>query len=315
MRPPTHHPRSAPRTRRSSSCAQGLVSDRTSAGARLRRLLDPRPDTEVMPDFGYPKENIVFISGIGCSAACLLHEHVRLPHDPWSRADARHRSEGRAPGPHGLVITGDGDALSIGGNHVLHSIAATSTFKLIMFNNRIYGLTKGRRRRRRRSARSRSRRRRARSTTRSCRLGRAGGRSHVRRALGRHAHGAPPEHARTGRLPPRLGVRRGSPELQHLHDGAWRSFTDREVRDDRMLVLEHGKPMIFGKTTTRASAARPAPGGRRSSERITEADLLVHDEKAEDPYLAFMLSRMTYPDFPFRWACCEAWTGRRTTSS
>ena len=99
--------------------------------------------TKVMPDFGYPKENIVFISGIGCSGRLPLRRHLRLPHDPRPCADPRHGTQGGRPDLMVWVITGDGDALSIGGNHVLHSMRRNVDFKLVMFNNRIYGLTKG----------------------------------------------------------------------------------------------------------------------------------------------------------------------------
>ena len=99
---------------------------------------------KVMPDFGYPRENIVFISGIGCSG--------RLPY--YMNTYGFHSIHGRAPTlATGLkaarpdlmvwVITGDGDALSIGGNHVIHSMRRNVDIKMIMFNNRIYGLTKG----------------------------------------------------------------------------------------------------------------------------------------------------------------------------
>ena len=99
---------------------------------------------KVMPDFGYKKEDIVFISGIGCSG--------RLPY--YMNTYGFHTIHGRAPTlATGLkaarpdlmvwVITGDGDALSIGGNHVLHSMRRNVDIKLVMFNNRIYGLTKG----------------------------------------------------------------------------------------------------------------------------------------------------------------------------
>src|SRR3954449_8564573 len=99
---------------------------------------------KTMPDFGYPKENIVFVSGIGCSG--------RLPY--YMNTYGFHSIHGRAPtlatglklanpGLMVWVITGDGDALSIGGNHVIHSMRRNVDIKLIMFNNRIYGLTKG----------------------------------------------------------------------------------------------------------------------------------------------------------------------------
>src|SRR2546422_2060923 len=99
---------------------------------------------KVMPDFGYPKENIVFISGIGCSG--------RLPY--YMNTYGFHTIHGRAPAiATGLkaarpdlmvwVITGDGDALSIGGNHLIHSLRRNVDVRIVMFNNRIYGLTKG----------------------------------------------------------------------------------------------------------------------------------------------------------------------------
>jgi 2-oxoglutarate ferredoxin oxidoreductase subunit beta len=104
----------------------------------------------------------------------------------------------------------------------------------------------------------------------------------------------------------RAGRHRGSAFVEVLqncnifNDGAWRDFTDREVREDRMVTLEHGKAMIFGKDRDKGIRLR----GLRpevvtiGQDGITEADLLVHDETAEDPALALVLSRMSWPDFP-----------------
>jgi 2-oxoglutarate ferredoxin oxidoreductase subunit beta len=86
-----------------------------------------------------------------------------------------------------------------------------------------------------------------------------------------------------------------------FNDGAWRSFTDREVREDKMLALEHGKPMIFGKDRDkgiRLNGLRPEVVTLGGPEGYTEKDLLVHDETADDPTLAYLLSRMFYPEFP-----------------
>jgi pyruvate/2-oxoacid:ferredoxin oxidoreductase beta subunit len=78
---------------------------------------------KVMPELGIPRENIVFVSGIGCSSALpVLHEHLRLPHDPRPRAGDRDRPQVRRPDLSVWVITGDGDALSIGGNHFIHAM-------------------------------------------------------------------------------------------------------------------------------------------------------------------------------------------------
>jgi 2-oxoglutarate ferredoxin oxidoreductase subunit beta len=85
-----------------------------------------------------------------------------------------------------------------------------------------------------------------------------------------------------------------------FNDGAWRDFTDRDVRDDRMLFLEHGKPLIFGKDRDRGvrlNGLHPEVV-TIGQDGITEADLLVHDQHAEDPFLALILSRMFWPDFP-----------------
>ena len=276
---------------------------------------------KVMPDFGYPKENIVFISGIGCSG--------RLPY--YMNTYGFHTIHGRAPTlATGLkaarpdlmvwVITGDGDALSIGGNHVLHSMRRNVDIKLIMFNNRIYGLTKGQA-----SPTSEFGKR-----TKSTPVG----------------HDRQPDHARCrSRSPPRrrfvarsvdthtehlqetlerAGRHKGSAFVEVLqncnifNDGAWRDFTDREVREDRMLVLEHGKPMIFGKDRDKGIRLRGLhPEVVTIGENgVTEADLLVHDEAAEEPYLALMLSRMFVAGLPGPGrASCGASTGRPTTSS
>ena len=165
---------------------------------------------KVMPDFGYPKENIVFISGIGCSG--------RLPY--YMNTFGFHTIHGRAPTlATGLkaarpdlmvwVITGDGDALSIGGNHVIHSMRRNVDINMIMFNNRIYGLTKGQA-----SPTSEFGKR-----TKSTPLGlgrhadhpaddRPRRRGELRRPLGRHPHRAPPGDARAGR--PAQGLVRSS---------------------------------------------------------------------------------------------------------
>ena len=112
---------------------------------RLRRLLDPRPDEEGAAHAGHsPREDRVHLGHRLLQPLPVLHEHLRLP---------LASTAGRRPSPPGLkvarpdlqvwVITGDGDGLSIGGNHLMHAIRRNLDIKIVLFNNRIYGLTKG----------------------------------------------------------------------------------------------------------------------------------------------------------------------------
>jgi 2-oxoglutarate ferredoxin oxidoreductase subunit beta len=255
---------------------------------------------KVMPDFGYPKENIVFISGIGCSG--------RLPY--YMNTYGFHTIHGRAPAiATGLkatrqdlmvwVITGDGDALSIGGNHLIHTLRRNVDLRIIMFNNRIYGLTKG-------QASPTSE---LGKVTKSTPYGTvdfpisplaialAAEASFIARSVDTHT-----EHLQ--QTLEGAGRHRGAAFVEVLqncnifNDGAHREFTDREVREDRTLQLEHGKPMIFGKDRDkgiRLNGHSPEIV-TIGQDGITEADILVHDET--DPLISFMLAHIYWPEFP-----------------
>jgi 2-oxoglutarate ferredoxin oxidoreductase subunit beta len=215
---------------------------------------------KAMPDFGYPREKIVFISGIGCSG--------RLPY--YMNTYGFHSIHGRAPTlATGLkaarpdlmvwVITGDGDALSIGGNHLVHAMRRNVDITVIMHNNRIYGLTKGQ--------------------------------VSPTSEFGKRTKSTPFGSIDQPIAPLTIAL------------AAEASFVarsvDRDVRDDRMLILEHGEPMIFGKDRDRGIRLNGLhPEVVQLGDGITEDDLLVHDAHAEDPYLALMLSRMWWPEFP-----------------
>ena len=255
---------------------------------------------KVMPEFGYAKENIVFISGIGCSGRLPYYMNTYGFHTIHGRAPAIATGlKGARPELMVWVITGDGDALSIGGNHLIHSMRRNVDINLIMFNNRIYGLTKG-------QASPTSEFGKVTKSTPNgtidyplspLGIALAAEASFIARSVDTHT-----EHLQ--RTLERAGHHRGSVFVEVLqncnifNDGAHREFTDREVRDDRMLVLEHGKPMIFGRERNRGLRLN----GHRpeivtiGEEGITEADILVHDE--DDPLLAAMLSTIYWPDFP-----------------
>jgi 2-oxoglutarate/2-oxoacid ferredoxin oxidoreductase subunit beta len=257
---------------------------------------------KVMPDFGYPRENIVFISGIGCSG--------RLPY--YMNTYGFHTIHGRAPTlATGLkasrpelmvwVITGDGDALSIGGNHVLHAMRRNVDIKLVMFNNRIYGLTKGQA-----SPTSELGKK-----TKSSPAGTidapivplsvaiSAEATFIARSIDTFT-----EHLQETLTA--AGGHRGSAFIEVLqncnifNDGAWGPFRERETRDDNVLLLRHGEPMIFGKDRDKGIRLRGFTPEvvELGRDGITEADLLVHDETAEDPTYAYILSRMWAPRFP-----------------
>jgi 2-oxoglutarate ferredoxin oxidoreductase subunit beta len=248
------------------------------------------------------RSNTVFISGIGCSS--------RFPY--YMNTYGFHSIHGRAPTfATGLklarpelnvwMVTGDGDGLSIGGNHLMHIIRRNVDVKILLFNNRIYGLTKGQY-----SPTSEPGAR-----TKSSPMGSLD--SPVRPlsfALGCGATFA----ARTLDVDlkhmeyvlERAAKHKGTALIEIyqncpiFNDGAFDYASDKSTRPEKTLYLEHGKPLIFGKNRNRGirinEMSRPEIvelGGD-----VREDDLLFHDEKAPEPSLAFLLSRMRYPEFP-----------------
>jgi 2-oxoglutarate ferredoxin oxidoreductase subunit beta len=257
---------------------------------------------KTMPDFGVAKEKIVFISGIGCSGRLPYYMNTYGFHTIHGRA-ATIATGLKAARPDLMVwvITGDGDALSIGGNHLIHAMRRNVDMKMIMFNNRIYGLTKGQ----------------ASPTspigkkTKSTPLGTietpiiplnlvaAAEASFIARSVDTHS-----EHLQE--MMHRAGEHSGAAFLEVLqncnifNDGAWRDFTDKSVKEDRMLVLKHGEPMIFGAEKNkgiRLNGLRPEVV-TIGENGITVADLWVHDETDPDATRTQILSRMWWPDFP-----------------
>ena len=111
---------------------------------RLRGLRDPGGGAEFMPELGIPRERIVFVSGIGCSSRFPYYMNTYGMHSIHGRAPAIATGLSvRRPDLSVWVVTGDGDALSIGGNHLIHALRRNVNLKILLFNNRIYGLTKG----------------------------------------------------------------------------------------------------------------------------------------------------------------------------
>ncbi len=256
----------------------------------------------VLPKLGIARENFAFISGIGCSS--------RFPY--YMETYGMHSIHGRAPAiATGLklsrpelsvwVVTGDGDALAIGGNHFIHTMRRNVDMNIILLNNRIYGLTKGQ----------------ASPTTQLGRTTKTSPVGSIDRpvepislalSMGATfaARAVDIDQQNLRDILERAAAHKGTSLVeiyQNCHvfnDGTFEAVASKKTRDDNRVMLEHGKPLIFGKERDkgiRLNGLQPEVVSLTDG-RYTEADLLVHDEKADQTVLAFFLSRMQYPDFP-----------------
>jgi len=256
---------------------------------------------KALAGLGIPREKMVFISGIGCSS--------RFPY--YMNTYGFHSIHGRAPTlATGLkacrpdlsvwVITGDGDGLSIGGNHLVHAIRRNVDLKIVLFNNEIYGLTKG----------QYSPTSRIGTRTKSSPLGSI---DNPLRPLSIAIGAEATFVARTVDVDinhltetlRRASAHKGTAFVEIyqnckiFNDGVFEYATDKGVKSDNTLYLEHGKPLIFGKDRNkgiRLHGLDPEVVGLGNG--ISVDDLLIHDERAEEPSLAYLLSRMVHPRFP-----------------
>jgi 2-oxoglutarate ferredoxin oxidoreductase subunit beta len=254
---------------------------------------------KALPDMGLKKEEVVFISGIGCSS--------RFPY--YMDSYGFHSIHGRAPGiATGVklanpnlsvwVMTGDGDATAIGGNHFIHLLRRNLDINVVLFNNEIYGLTKG-------------------QFSPTSLVGQKTksspyGNTQSPFIIGELALGAKARFfARIpGNEPKTLTDAfiqaesfKGTSLVEVLqncvifNDGCFTKYTDKDLRDDAQLVVEHGKPMIFGKNKDKGIVLN----GLKlevvtiGEEGITESSILVHNAEEQDPTLHQMLIRLEYP--------------------
>ncbi len=257
---------------------------------------------KVMPELGIPREKMVFVSGIGCSSRFPYYMNTYGFHSIHGRAPAIATGIKAAnPELSVWVITGDGDALSIGGNHFMHVLRRNLDINYILFNNRIYGLTKGQ------YSPTSVFGQRTKSTpmgvidypVNPLSLAIASEATFVARSIDidvKHL-GSMVEAAAKHKGVSFLEVYQN---CNIFNDGAFDYFAERSVRQDKVLYLEHGKPMIFGKDRNKGIRMKGAhPEVITLGENgITEADVLVHDIYLQDPSVAFMLARMEQPDFP-----------------
>ena len=249
----------------------------------------------LLPDLDVKPENLVFVSGIGCAARFPYYMNVYGLHGIHGRAPAIATGIALArPDLDVWVITGDGDALSIGGNHLIHSLRRNVNFTMLLFNNQIYGLTKG----------QYSPTSEVGKVTKSTPFGSI---DHpfnpVSLALGAEAtfvartHDMDRKHmTETFR---RAHAHRGSSFVEVyqncnvFNDGAFAAVTAKEARPNMLIDLKHGEPIRFGAEGQHGVVLN----ARGETEVVDVADvgedrLLVHDEHRDDPSLAYALSRL-----------------------
>jgi 2-oxoglutarate ferredoxin oxidoreductase subunit beta len=256
---------------------------------------------KVLPELGIPREKIVFISGIGCSSRFPYYMNTYGVHSIHGRAPTLATGLNAVdPSLQIWVVTGDGDGLSIGGNHLLHALRRNVDINILLFNNRIYGLTKGQY-----SPTSLPGHK-----TKSSPMGSIEQSFNpLSVALGAEAtfvaRSVDVHTKHLAEILRRAAGHRGTSFVEIYQNclifnpEAWDHVTDADVKEENILLLEHGKPMIFGKKRDKGIRLNGlTPEVVTLGEGITEEDLLVHDEYAELPSLAYILSRMEPPAFP-----------------
>ena len=257
---------------------------------------------KALADIGTSPENVVFVSGIGCSSRFPYYMSTYGFHTIHGRAPAFATGIKLAnPGLDVWLVTGDGDGLSIGGNHLLHALRRNVNMQILLFNNEIYGLTKGQY--------SPTSRQGTRSpSTPMGSLDRPI--SPVLFALGASAtfvaRAVDTQQKHMPGILTRAHAHNGTSFVEIYtncivyNDGVFSSFAEKGTAADGELLLEHGAPMIFGKDGDKGIRMKP---GELSLEvvqlgvdGITEADLLRHDET--NRVLAGLLGAMRNPEFP-----------------
>jgi 2-oxoglutarate ferredoxin oxidoreductase subunit beta len=255
---------------------------------------------KVCAKLGMDRSKTVFVSGIGCSS--------RFPY--YMNTYGFHSIHGRAPTfATGLklarpdlnvwMVTGDGDALSIGGNHFMHLIRRNVDIKVLLFNNRIYGLTKGQ------YSPTSEHGKKTKSTP-------MGAPEYPIRpisiAIGAEASFAARaidvDMKHLEYVLERAAAHKGTAFVEIyqncniFNDGAYGYAVDKATRSDNVVYLEHNKPLIFGKENSKGIRLHGLTPEVVDTKIVNADDLLIHDEKAPEPSLAFLLSRMRHPDFP-----------------
>ncbi|WP_436796135.1 2-oxoacid:ferredoxin oxidoreductase subunit beta [Actinospongicola halichondriae] len=247
-----------------------------------------------LPDMGLRREEVAFVSGIGCAARFPYYMNTYGMHSIHGRAPAIATGLAMArPDLHVFVVSGDGDALSIGGNHLIHALRRNINITILLFNNQIYGLTKG----------QYSPTSEVGKVTKSTPFGSIDRPFNpVSVALGAEATFVARTHdmdrAHMIEMFKRAHAHKGASIIEIyqncnvFNDGAFGQITAKDARDSMLIPLRHGEQIRFGAERERGVVLDR--GGLRLADvaDVGEDALLVHDETRDDPSIAFMLSRL-----------------------
>jgi 2-oxoglutarate/2-oxoacid ferredoxin oxidoreductase subunit beta len=250
----------------------------------------------IMPDLGIPRHNIVFVSGIGCSSRFPYYMDTYGFHSIHGRATAIASGVKLArPDLSVWVVTGDGDGMSIGGNHLIHLLRRNIDVNVLLFNNQIYGLTKGQ------YSPTSEKGKVTKSTPygsidypfNPAALALGAGATFVARTIDRD-----PKHLQ--QMLKQAAQHTGTSFVEVyqncnvFNDGAFSQFTEKDSKDDTVVFIEHGKPLVFGKQKDkgiRLNGFSPEVVSLADG-KYSVNDLLVHN--AHDTTLSFILADMTY---------------------
>ncbi|MGW6953367.1 2-oxoacid:ferredoxin oxidoreductase subunit beta [Streptomyces sp. KS_5] len=253
-----------------------------------------------MPELGLAKENVVFVSGIGCSSRFPYYMNTYGMHSIHGRAPAI--ATGLATSRRDLsvwVVTGDGDALSIGGNHLIHALRRNVNLKILLFNNRIYGLTKG----------QYSPTSEVGKITKSTPMGSLDAPFNpVSLAIGAEAsfvaRTVDSDRKHLTQVLREAAAHKGTALIEIyqncniFNDGAFEVLKDKQQAEEAVIRLEHGQPIRFGTDSARG-VVRDAQTGDLRIVNVTpenESQIVIHDAHAASPTTAFALSRLADPD-------------------
>ncbi|WP_328789219.1 MULTISPECIES: 2-oxoacid:ferredoxin oxidoreductase subunit beta [unclassified Streptomyces] len=253
-----------------------------------------------MPELGLAKENIVFVSGIGCSSRFPYYMNTYGMHSIHGRAPAI--ATGLATSRRDLsvwVVTGDGDALSIGGNHLIHALRRNVNLKILLFNNRIYGLTKG----------QYSPTSEVGKITKSTPMGSLDAPFNpVSLAIGAEAsfvaRTVDSDRKHLTEVLRQAADHQGTALVEIyqncniFNDGAFEVLKDKDQALEAVIRLQDGQPIRFGADDAKGVVRNPATGDLEVVDvtAANEARILVHDAKNASATTAFALSRLADPD-------------------